>query len=145
MPLTLSNPGVYIQEIPSPVHTIAAVPTAVAAFVGRARRGLVNTPIRISSPADFERAFGPVWNQSELGYAVQQYYLNGGADAYVVRAITQLTLSNFNASPPYLALPAGAGQFLRIQPNSPGTWFTNLNPRAVTLAVDWTTRLVSGQ
>lgn len=100
MPLTLSNPGVYIQEIPSPVHTIAAVPTAVAAFVGRARRGLVNTPIRISSPADFERAFGPVWNQSELGYAVQQYYLNGGADAYVVRAITQLTLSNFNASPP---------------------------------------------
>jgi len=145
MPLTLSNPGVYIQEIPSPVHTIAAVPTAVAAFVGRARRGLVNTPIRISSPADFERAFGPVWNQSELGYAVQQYYLNGGADAYVVRAITQLTLSNFNASPPYLALPAGAGQFLRIQPNSPGSWFTNLNPRAVTLAVDWNTRLVSGQ
>jgi uncharacterized protein len=139
MPPTLTYPGVYIQEIPSPVHTIAAVPTAVAAFVGRAIRGEVNTATRIHSFADFERSFGGLWSQSELGYAVQQYFLNGGADAFVVRVITQAVLAAFNAAPPVINLP-GPGGALSIAPNNPGLWFTNAGN--VALKVDNNTRLV---
>jgi hypothetical protein len=39
MPATLSYPGVYIEEIPSGVHTITGVATSIAAFVGAALRG----------------------------------------------------------------------------------------------------------
>jgi phage tail sheath protein FI len=140
MPQALTYPGVYIQEIPSPVHTIVAVPTAVAAFVGRAIRGPINEPVRIKTFADFQRSFGGLWAQSELGYAVQQYCLNGGADAFVVRAITQSSITTFNTAPPTIQL-GGAGN-LSIAPNSPGTWFTNSN--AVSITVDNNTRLVNG-
>ena len=140
MPQALTYPGVYIQEIPSPVHTITAVPTAVAAFVGRAIRGPINKPVRIHSFADFQRTFGGLWAQSELGYAVQQYFLNGGSDAFVVRAITQSSITTFNANPPFIELgPPGS---LRVAPNSPGKWFTNSN--AVAIMVDNNTRLVNG-
>jgi phage tail sheath protein FI len=139
MPPALTYPGVYIQEIPSPVHTIAAVPTAVAAFVGRALRGPVNTPVRIHSFADFQRTFGSLWAMSELGYAVQQFFLNGGADAFVIRVYgSPLDLSNFNSNPPEIDLPALIGT-LRIAPNSPGAWFSGVG-----LTVDYNTRVVSG-
>ena len=71
MPVTLSHPGVYIQEIPSGSRTITGVATSVAAFVGRALRGPVDAPVEISSNADFERIFGGLWRDSGLGYAVQ--------------------------------------------------------------------------
>ena len=37
--VTPTYPGVYIEELPSSVHTIVGVPTSVAAFVGYAARG----------------------------------------------------------------------------------------------------------
>jgi phage tail sheath protein FI len=39
MAVTVSYPGVYIEEIPSGVHTIVGVSTSVAAFVGAAKTG----------------------------------------------------------------------------------------------------------
>ena len=36
---SFTYPGVYAQEIPSGVHPIAGVATAIAAFVGRASQG----------------------------------------------------------------------------------------------------------
>lgn len=136
MPQPLTYPGVYIQEIPSPVRTITAVPTAVAAFIGRALRGPVNTPVRIHSFSDFERAFGGLWNMSELGFAVSQYFLNGGADAFVVRVMSGAAQAAFDAGPPTINLPIGAGA-LSIAPKNPGRWFQN-----VKLTVDYDTRKV---
>lgn len=82
---TLSHPGVYVQEIPGAVHAIAGVPTAVAAFLGAATRGPVNKAVRVLSFSDYEREFGGLADDSELGYAVFQFYANGGADAWIVR------------------------------------------------------------
>ena len=87
MPATLSFPGVYIEEIPSGVRTITGVATSITAFIGCALRGPVNDPQRIQSFADFERQFGGLWVDSSLGYAIQQYFLNGGTDAVVVRVV----------------------------------------------------------
>src|SRR5260370_14219952 len=85
MPLTLSFPGVYIEELTSGVHTITGVATSITAFIGRAAKGPVNQATTITSFADFERIFGGVWTQSMLGYAVQDFYRNGGATAIIVR------------------------------------------------------------
>jgi phage tail sheath protein FI len=81
----LSYPGVYIQEIPSGVRTITGVATSITAFIGRALRGPVDDPITINSYGDFERTFGGLWDGSSLGYAVRDFYLNGGAQAIIVR------------------------------------------------------------
>ena len=126
MPLALTYPGVYVEEIPSPVHTIATVPTAVAAFAGRAIRGQVNLPVRIHSPGDFDRSFGGLWAQSELGQAVQQYFANGGGDAFVVRVIDAALNTAFSANPSRIDIPTNGGGTLQIAANSPGTWIRNL-------------------
>lgn len=81
----VSYPGVYIQEMPSDVRTIIGVDTATTAFIGRAKRGPENKPTVINSYGDFERVFGGLWLNSSLGYAVSDFYLNGGAKAVIVR------------------------------------------------------------
>jgi phage tail sheath protein FI len=85
MPVALTYPGVYVEEISSGVRTITGVATSITAFIGRARRGPTNTPVTINSYADFERIFGGLWAQSSLGFAVKDFYLNGGSQAIIVR------------------------------------------------------------
>ena len=83
--MTPTYPGVYIQELTSPVHTIAGVATSIAAFVGYTARGIDNRAEQIFSFGDYERLFGGLASDSELSYAVQQFFANGGTEAYVVR------------------------------------------------------------
>ncbi|HSE19075.1 MAG TPA: phage tail sheath C-terminal domain-containing protein [Pyrinomonadaceae bacterium] len=85
MPVALSYPGVYVEEIPSGVRTITGVATSITAFIGRALRGPTNEPVRINSFGDFERIFGGLWAPSNLGFAVKDFYLNGGSQAIIVR------------------------------------------------------------
>jgi len=85
MPTSPTYPGVYIEEIPSGVHTITGVSTSVTAFVGSAKRGSINKAVHILSFSDFERRFGGLQSDSEMSYAVRQFFLNGGSDAWVVR------------------------------------------------------------
>jgi phage tail sheath protein FI len=78
-------PGVYIQEATSPVHPITGVATSIAAFVGYTDKGIDNRAEPLFSYSDFERLFGGLASDSELSYAVQQFFNNGGAQGYVVR------------------------------------------------------------
>jgi phage tail sheath protein FI len=85
MAIAPTYPGVYIEELPSPVHTIIGVATSITAFVGGAHTGIDNRAERILSFSDYERQFGGIDSQSEMSYAIQQFFANGGAQAYVVR------------------------------------------------------------
>jgi uncharacterized protein len=85
MPVQLSYPGVYIEEVPSGVRTIVGVSTSMTAFIGRAPRGPVNDPVTITGYGQFERLFGGLWKESRLGFAVRDFFLNGGATAVIVR------------------------------------------------------------
>ena len=85
MPSPPNYPGDYVGEMPSDVPAIAGVSTAVTAFVGPARRGPVNRPVRVLSVLEFERRFGGLSAAHETGYAVLQYFQNGGREAWVVR------------------------------------------------------------
>lgn len=85
MPSTLTYPGVYVEEVPSGVRTIIGVPTSICALVGRAARGPVDDPITINGFGDFERTFGGLWTESRLGFAVRDFFRNGGGQAIIVR------------------------------------------------------------
>ena len=91
MPVVPTYPGVYIEEIPSGVHTITGVATSIAAFIGYTEQGPVDSPVHIFSFADFERAFGGLTLDSPLSYAVNQFFENGGSEAYVVRVASGAT------------------------------------------------------
>jgi phage tail sheath protein FI len=66
-------------------HPINGVATSITAFIGSALRGPTNMPGSVNSFADFEHLYGGLWAQSTLGYAVQQFFLNGGNQALIVR------------------------------------------------------------
>ncbi len=85
MPITPTFPGVYIQEIPSGVRTITGVATSITAFLGLAKRGPVNKAVHIFSLKDYENNFGGLSTDSAMSYAVNQFFLNGGNEAWVVR------------------------------------------------------------
>jgi phage tail sheath protein FI len=95
----ITYPGVYVDEISITVQPITGVTTSTAAFVGSAGAGPLDEPVSITSFADFERYFGGLWIESRLGYAVCDFFLNGGRHAIVVRAnqldSTKLTTSDF--------------------------------------------------
>src|SRR5262245_14626703 len=86
-------PGVYIEEIPSGVRPITGVATSIAAFVDYFTRGPLNAPVQVLGMADFEREFGGLNALSEASYGVQQFFLNGGSQAWIVRV-------GLNAAPP---------------------------------------------
>ena len=124
MPVALSYPGVYVEELPSSVRTITGVATSITAFVGRALRGPTDHPVRIQSFADFGRTYGGLWVESTLGYAVQQFFLNGGSDALIVRV-------HLGAAAAVMQLNAG----FTLTAASEGLWGDELAAR-----VDYDTR-----
>jgi phage tail sheath protein FI len=87
-------PGVYIQEIQVP-GPIAGVATSIAAFVGPAQRGPIDTPTFVTNWTQFVNAFGghfptPVFFAS---HAIQGFFANGGSQCYFVRAGTGVRAS----------------------------------------------------
>ena len=121
MPTTLSYPGVYIEEIPSGVRTITGVATSITAFIGRAICGPVNVATTINNFGDFERIFGGLWVDSSLGYAVRDFYLNGGQQAIIVRLYHAESGENAKPAKTKIAI-----QTLKFEAADEGAWGQNL-------------------
>jgi len=85
MPVEITFPGVYVEEIATGVRTIPGVGTSVTAFVGSALRGPVNQATQVTSFADFERQFGKPGTNRSIGSAVRDFFRNGGTSAVIVR------------------------------------------------------------
>lgn len=117
----VSYPGVYIEEVPSGVRTITGVATSITAFIGRARRGETNKATVINSFGDFERSFGGLWLQSQLGFAVRDFYLNGGSQAIIVRLYH--AEEGQDAKPGKSKLSAGG---VKLEAANEGAWGANL-------------------
>jgi uncharacterized protein len=91
MPVAVSYPGVYVEEIPSGVRTITGVATSITAFIGWAAKGPIKYAGLVLSWADFERVYGGFDARSPyLGYAVSQFFINGGTKAYILRLVPNL-------------------------------------------------------
>ncbi len=85
MPVQPSYPGVYVQEVPSGVRTIAGVSTSITVFIGRTEWGPVNMPVLCTSYTDYVRAFTASTAFGDLARAVRLFFLNGGSRCYVLR------------------------------------------------------------
>ncbi|HRW08415.1 MAG TPA: phage tail sheath subtilisin-like domain-containing protein [Caldilineaceae bacterium] len=128
----VSYPGVYIQEVQSDVRTIVGVETATTAFIGRARRGPTDQPMVCNSYADFERIFGGLWLESALGYAVRDFFLNGGSKAVVIRVYNPTNGTSGRAQ-----FTIGDGNnMLTLLAKYPGTWGKQLAARVIHIATD---------
>jgi phage tail sheath protein FI len=103
---TYSTPGVYTEEVSVFPPSVAAVSTAIPAFIGFTEKGPADSPTRITSMVEYEDTFGGAFKaQLELTssgtsftlasggkaqgyykmyYALQMYFVNGGGPAYIV-------------------------------------------------------------
>jgi uncharacterized protein len=88
VPPVLNYPGVYIEELPSGVQTITGVATSIAAFVGWAAQGSTTEAVLVQSFSDYQREYGGLDSRTLLGYAVNQFFNNGGQQAYIVRLVS---------------------------------------------------------
>ncbi len=87
MAVATTYPGVYVQEVPSGVRTIAGVSTSVTMFIGAAGLGPINTPVRLFSNTDYTRNFGSDSTISDVPRQVKLFFLNGGTDCYMMRIV----------------------------------------------------------
>lgn len=106
------TPGVYIEEIPKFPPSIAAVETAIPAFIGYTEKAdkvkpgdLLNVPTKIGSIAEYEACFGSgaaptvsnvtlddknnfksasIGNVFYMYDSLRLFYANGGGDCYIV-------------------------------------------------------------
>jgi len=105
--------GITVTEIAALDKPVDVSPETTAAFVGRALRGPLNTPVLVTNFGEFRRRFGGTWQQSSLGPAVQQFFAHGGKRLYVVRVAN-------SARGAMICLPAdGSALVLRaVEPGS---------------------------
>lgn len=138
---TYTYPGVYIQEIPSTVHTITGVATSIAAFVGWAAQGPTDKATLVQSWSDFANQFGGLDSRSYLGYSVNQFFGNGGQQAYIVRLVSdgsggstaaanasvEITGITFDSTTPpsTVTITTGGPGGLTLTAINPGNWGNN--------------------
>ncbi len=131
MSAAVSYPGVYIEEIPSGVRTIVGVPTSIAAFVGRTMTGPVDDPIILNSYADYERTFGGLSLDSAVGYAVRDFFVNGGTQAIVVRVYKAGSTDGIAR----YKLSDGTNA-IELKAASPGAWGNKFAPAGAAVGAD---------
>jgi uncharacterized protein len=125
MPITPTYPGVYVEEIPSGVRTIAGVATSVAAFVDFFKKGPLNQPVQLFNLGDFERELGGLDSRSEASYAIQQFFQNGGTECWAVRTLS----GNFAAASVNAAAAIAGSSVFALEAKTPGAWGNQLRAR----------------
>ena len=120
MPVNPTYPGVYVEEVPNGSYAITGVPTSITAFIGRSERGFVDRAVQVNSFGEFTRLFGGLWEESFLGYNVQQYFMNGGGEAIIVRVDKEGVADRITLE------DDGSTVVLELEAVSPGEWGNNL-------------------
>ena len=81
----LLSPGVFVEEVPSPVTTVTGVSTSTMGIAGYAQRGPSDSAEFVTSFEQFTRVFGSVVRESLMGMSVAAFFANGGRRMYGVR------------------------------------------------------------
>jgi len=124
MPVQVTFPGVYVQEVPSGVRTVTGVSTSIAMFIGMTKRGRLRKPTRVLSPTDYERAFGTDTTISEMTDQVRQFFTNGGQQAFITRIakdsrVASVQLMDIEGISPVMTVSAkedgSQGNTIRVQ------------------------------
>lgn len=120
MTIQPTYPGVYVQEVPSGVRTIAGVSTSTTLFIGAAKSGPLNQPVLCTNYTEFVNVFSADSSRGDLVRYVRLFFLNGGTRCYVMRI-------SHGATKAYVTLKneAGAG-VLKLTAKSAGLTGENL-------------------
>lgn len=118
------RPDVYVERVASGAEPIQAQGTAVAGFVGIARRGEIGEATLVTSWTEFTEKFSkgldtPFMADSDLAYAVYGYFQNGGGTAFIVRTASE------TAERASVLIPAENG--IKIYAKDEGTWGNKLS------------------
>ncbi|MCP4299389.1 MAG: hypothetical protein GY783_02285, partial [Gammaproteobacteria bacterium] len=105
--------GITVTEIAAMGQPIDVPTKTAAAFVGRALRGPLNTPVLVRNFREYRHRFGDIWARSSLGPAVKQFFEHGGQRLYVVRVAN-------NARSAMVCLPA-SGSAVVLRATEPGS------------------------
>jgi len=138
--VSVSYPGVYIQEKSSGVRTITGVATSITAFIDWFPRGVLDKAVQCLSYADFEREFGGIHTLSPASYGIKQFFQNGGGECCVVRVAntgTAGTTAAVAANATLDTTPTGVGgtdlfnvvagrRILGTSTSNPGVWGNNI-------------------
>lgn len=108
---------------------IPSVATSIAAFVGYAPQGPEDEPVLIQSASQFANVFGAARADHVLASAVQQFFINGGTEAYVIRTCADLPGSPSGPTGIYALDRAQSFNLLCLPPSQGGcgvdyaTWY----------------------
>ena len=126
---TYLHPGVYVEEIPSGSKPIEGVGTSTAAFIGYATKGPVADPALIFKWDTYDQDYGGICNTAAavngdpMGYAVYNFFLNGGTAAYIVRIVQE---NSADSAEGFLVHPDDATQIIKFSAVNPGEWGNDL-------------------
>jgi hypothetical protein len=110
---------VYYERADASRLGVPALRTDVAGFVGIARQGPSDVPIRVESWRQFQAYFGDFTGAGYLAYAVRGFFENGGRRCWVVRvaspaaAAASVVLRDSSPAP---------ADVWRVLASSPGVW-----------------------
>lgn len=120
------SPGLYVEEFDSGGKPMEGVGTSTAGFVGAAQKGSVEgLPQLVTNFSDFRRIYGGYLSENEYGdyrflaYAVEHFFINGGARAFIMR------VAPGDAACAKAVSPAGT-PVIRMEAKNPGLWGNSL-------------------
>ena len=92
----VSYPGVYMEEVASGVHTIAAASTSTPAFLGETEMGPTTEAKRITNWTEYQKYYGQFvkGQKNYLSHAIYQFFNNGGSQCYILRTSTADNLND---------------------------------------------------
>jgi phage tail sheath protein FI len=122
MPDEASYPGVYIDES-SAGRAIIGVATSITAFLGQAAKGPTDRAVSVFDLSDFVNQFGALDVKYPMGFAVRDFFINGGTQAVIVRLYQDPPVEVGKAS---ASLNAGRVDPIALVSASPGDWANGL-------------------
>lgn len=139
------SPGIYPKETDFSFY-VKQISTSVAAMVGVAEKGPINSPVLVTSWEQFTRSFGAYIADSYLAYAARAFFDNGGSILWVVRIAHYTTITSKST----LTAKASTGKVVdtattpadlfRIDAINEGAWGDSLSV-AITANADDSTNL----
>ena len=107
---TYNHPGIHIQEVLS-TRSIQGASTSTPAFVGVTETGPYMQPVLLTSWAAYQSTFGQLAWYAMVSWSVYEFFKEGGAACYVVRASDKAS-----------AQCASTKQPLAVTAVTPGPW-----------------------
>ncbi|PWK11521.1 phage tail sheath family protein [Tumebacillus permanentifrigoris] len=121
------TPGVYVEEFDSGSVPLEGASTSTAGFIGLAERGpSKGMPELVTGFHDFRRIYGSYLSKAKweefrfLAYAVENFFLNGGSRAYIMRVVPEnaAPAANFDTKLEDDKLP----ETLLVEAKNEGVW-----------------------